>query len=202
VTLFGGTHPEPGADLGVRKPILYELNPGANLFRFHSASHKPLYFGKAATFRFDDPDAQFGVMYAGLDIHCAFIETFGQATGMQTVYRRKLAERTFTKLTVTRTLRLIDLCTTGGLARIGADAGLCSGRHATAQRWSAALRSHPTKPDGILYPARHDPSRSACAIFDCAMSTFKTSPQGSLLDKQNLPLLASLLDTYSFGLVP
>ena len=34
-----------------------------------------IYFGKGSLHRFDSPDGSYGVMYAGRDAHCAFIET-------------------------------------------------------------------------------------------------------------------------------
>jgi hypothetical protein len=141
-------------------------------------------------------------MYAGMDEYCAFIETFGQETGKRFLTIEKLEERRLVELEIERPLRLIDLCASGGLARIGADGGLCSGPHAMAQRWSAALRGHPAKADGILYPARHDPAREACAIFDCSARMFRVTRRGSLLDAANAPMLAAMLDAYDFGVIP
>jgi hypothetical protein len=41
-----------------------------------------LHFGSAAVSRFDDPQREFGVLYVAEDIWCAFVETFGQETGI------------------------------------------------------------------------------------------------------------------------
>jgi hypothetical protein len=161
-----------------------------------------MYFGRTADNRFDSPDKSFGVLYLGMDEYCSFIETFGQTTGIRSVSTMQIEARRLAELEVMRPLKLIDLCSSGGLARIGADAGLLSGEHGVAQRWSAALRSHPIKPDGILYPARHDPARRACAIFDCPSSVFRVSRRGSLLDSRNIQVLQSILNTYGFGLTP
>jgi hypothetical protein len=113
-----------------------------------------------------------------------------------------LEVRHLAQLDVTRPLNLIDLWTTGGLARIGADSRLFSGSHALAQRWSAGLRNHPSKPDGIVYPARHDPGRNACAIFDCLPSVFKVVRKGSLMEAHHATNLGEILDCCGFGLIP
>jgi len=199
---YAGEHPEPHADLSSRKPLLYDLKHSATLFRIHPANRHPLFFGKTGDNRFDAPDKSFGMLYLGMDEQCSFIETFGQVTGVRSLPVDRLKGRELAEVKIVRSLRLVDLSNSGGLARIGADAGLIAGPHAISQRWSAALRAHPVKPDGILYPARHDPARRACAIFDCPASTFKVLPRGLLLSRQNSELLSSMLDLYGFGLIP
>jgi hypothetical protein len=64
-----------------------------------------------------------------------------------------------------RPLRLIDLCPSGALVRIGADSRLFSAERSVAQLWSKALHDHPAYADGILYPSRLDPSRQCVALF-------------------------------------
>jgi hypothetical protein len=102
----------------------------------------------------------------GGDEHCAFIETLGQETGCRIITTSALSKRGWARVSLSRPLRLIDLVASGGLARIGADARLFAGEHSVSQRWSKALRAHGVKPDGILYPARHDPALQACALYD------------------------------------
>jgi hypothetical protein len=201
VTDVPGEHPEPPADLTDRSPLLYELTIGTVLSRIHNRSQEPVFFGKTRRSRFGSPNAGFGVLYAGLDVHCAFIETFGQSTGIRLIPRRVLELRRLSYLRLSVHLTVIDLATSGGLARIGADARLLSGSHAVAQRWSVALRDHPTKPAGLLYPARHDVARRACALFDRPKNVFQVTDAGSLLDAQHAMLLAGILDTYGFGLI-
>jgi hypothetical protein len=102
---------------------------------------------------------------------------------------------------VMESMKLVDLSASAGLARIGADGRLMDGSHAIAQRWSAALRNHPTKPAGILYRARHDPAKLAFAIFQCPRNVFQTTSRGSLRDPHNVKLLGEILDHYKFGLI-
>ena len=162
-----GEHPEPPADLDTRSPLRYELEEGTVIYRLHSAGQAAIFFGRTGGNRFDAPDGTYGVLYAGEDEYCCFIETFGQVTGVPSVSGASLDQRSLAELTVAQPMTLIDLSASAGLARIGADGRLMDGSHAVAQRWSAALRKHPTNPAGILYRARHDPAKLAFAIFEC-----------------------------------
>jgi hypothetical protein len=199
VTDRPGPQPEPPSDLASRSPLLVSLDPATVLSRFHDRDYGPIFFGRTGNYRFDSPDGSFGVSYVGRDEFCAFIETFGQSTRIRLVTRSELEKRHLSYLTTTAPLSLIDLVSSGGLARIGADARLFSSTHAIAQRWSAALRDHPQKPAGLLYPARHDPPRSACALFDLPESTFETEDVGSLMETRHAGLLGKILDHYDFG---
>ena len=199
---FPGEHPKPPGDLATREPLLAQFAVGATLYRLHARGKSPLFFGRTGGNRFDSPDRTYGVLYVGLDEHCSFIETYGQSTGITTVTETSLEARYLTHFELLRPLTLIDLSNSGGLARIGADSRLFSGSHAVAQQWSRALRQHPSRPDGIVYPARHDAARNACAIYECSPNTFKLSSKGSLLEHQHAPLLGTILDCYRFGLIP
>ena len=197
---YPGDHPEPPADLAHRTPLVLTLPAGTRLSRVHKVGENPLFFGRTRRNRFDSPDGTYGVLYAGLDEFCAFIETFGQNTGISIVTTTALEERHLSYMTIHNPLTLIDLASSGGLARIGADGRLLTGSHEIAQRWSAALHAHPVDPRGISYPARHDVARRACALFDLPNSTFEVFDSGSLIESHS-NLLASILDTYGFGLV-
>jgi hypothetical protein len=118
--------------------------------------------------RFDDPDRAFGVLYVALEIYGAFLETFGRELGYRYVSMSQLRATGHAMVGARRTLRLVDL-TGPGLARIGADASLCTGRDVeVTKRWARAFYTHPDSPDGILYRMRHDPSQIGLAIFDRA----------------------------------
>lgn len=202
MTDFPGEHPEPPRDLETSEPLLAELSMGTILSRLRARGRSPLFFGRTGGNRFDSPDRSYGVLYAGLDEYCSFIETFGQITGIRTVTSTALEGRHLAQIELLRPMKLIDLSNSGGLARVGADARLFSGSHAVAQRWSAAFREHPVKPDGILYPARHDAARNACAIYECLPSVFKLHTKGSLLEHQHVALLGAILDCYDFAITP
>ena len=201
MTDYPGEHPEPPANLVQRSPLIYELNVGATLFRLHDRHRDPVFFGQTGNNRFDSPDASFGALYLGMDERCAFIETFGSPTGIAAASVAMLKERHLAEITILQPLQLIDLSSSGGLARLGADARLLSGSHSIAQRWSAALRGHPVLPHGIIYPARHDPAKNACVIFDCPATVFRVASKGSLMSMQNKGLLSAILNDYGFGLI-
>lgn len=196
---FPGDHPDPPADLTTRHPIRIEEVQA--FYRLHRTGKRALYFGRGPASRFDAPDRSFGVLYVGCDIPCAFVETFGQQLGRRYLTASELKQRDLSRVVSLRPLTLIDIFTSGGLARIGADSRLFSGAHAKSQLWAKALHDLAPAPDGILYPARHDPARCACALFDHVEPAISVTSLGSLNEVQHRGTLADLLDLYDFGYV-
>jgi hypothetical protein len=128
-----------------------------------------LHYGRSGRSRFDDPLGEYGVLYTARDAYGAFIETFGQITGVRTVSSATLKSYCLSELYPPRSLILVDLFASGCLARLGADSRLFAGERSIAQTWSRAIYEHPViRADGILYPARHNHERQAAAIFDRA----------------------------------
>src|SRR6202042_886947 len=80
------------------------------------------------------------------------------------------------------------------------DARLVTGSYKIAQRWCATAVSS-FEPDGIRYPARHDPSRLAFAIFTRPRLSFKVSSLGSPTTSSNRALLNQLLTDYKVDLI-
>jgi hypothetical protein len=195
-----GPHPDPPPDLASLAPAIYVTR--RSWFRIHPIDREPLYFGRAMNNRFDAPAGEYGVLYLAQNEHCAFIETFGQATGIRAVTITALSAKGLARVETSRDIRLIDLVSTGGLARIGADGRLCDGDHQIARRWSQALRDHPSRPDGLYYRARHDPSLTACALFDHVTDALAATKLGPLSNPRNAVLLADILNTYGFSLIP
>jgi len=194
-----GPHPDPPADLSAR--ALPMRSTKRSWYRIHRLAYAPLFFGRSGDSRFDAPAGEFGVLYAAKDAHGAFIETFGHATGVRVVDRQELSARGLARIVPRRPLRLVDL-TSSGLARLGADARLTSGEsYEPPHRWSLAIHEHPRAPDGLLYTARHDPSRVCVALFHRAETALTVVSSGSLGDPSNDVLVARILDTYDFGLV-
>jgi hypothetical protein len=158
-----GPLPAPPSDLRNRIPPTTKFD--GSLFRSHSISRHPVHFGKSGRYRFDAPDASYEVLYAGTDLYCAFVEGLVKTPANRIVTTAKLRSTAVSELRATRVLCLIDLVSSAGLLRIGADARLCSADYSQAQIWSKSLHEHPIKADGILYPSRLDPSRLGVALF-------------------------------------
>ena len=200
-----GDHPLPHSGLHAQAPLLFVLRAGAVVYRHHRSDQSPVFFGKTGNYRFDDPrcpdKTSFGVLYTGEDPHCCFIESCGSTTGQPTVSGAYLAAREIAILELTEELRFIDLASSGGLTHVGADGRLLTGSYTVAQHWSAALRTHPSRPDGIRYLARHDPTRVAYAIFERPRSTFKIGSMGTLMAPANRALLNSILSGYNVALI-
>jgi hypothetical protein len=165
-----------------------------------------LHFGRTGRNRFDDPSDRYAVLYAAGDPFGAFIETFGQETGVRTVGVGDLKMRCLTEFYPTRALSLVDLAGPGCLARLGADSRLFAGSRAIAGRWSRAIYEHPDrlKVHGILYPARHNHTRSAVALFNREdlprLEVNRTVPWYSHDDNMR-STLAGILDLYGFSIV-
>jgi hypothetical protein len=139
------------------------------------------------------------VLYAGADEYAAFIETFGHDTGIRVVDGTMLRARMLAWIDVARPLVLVDL-TGPGLAKLGADARLFAGEYDIARQWALALFRHPSRPDGIYYPSRHDPARACVAIFDRAQESVSAVALGRLIDPAHAGLLEGFLSMYDFGL--
>ncbi len=200
-----GDHPLPHPELASQPPLIFTVKAGEVLYRHHRVEHDPIHYGISGRNRFDDPDCPaghaFGVLYAGEDPQCCFIESCGPTIGVPAVSGDYLDDRAMAMLELTEDLRFIDLFSTGGLTRIGADGRLFTGSYKIAQHWSAALRAHPSKPDGIRYPSRYDHARVAYAIYSRPVSPFKVGSLGSLMDPANRALLNDILKLYKVELL-
>lgn len=172
----------------------------ASWFRIHKTRHSPLYYGRFGKNRFDAPAQEYGVMYVALDPHGAYIETFGSQTGIRVVSTDELSIRSISELTCKRPLKLVDI-TGPGVVHLGADGRLATGAHRVAQGCARALWSHPVQVNGIYYPARHDLSQHCAAIFDRAKSVFDIANTQGCISRSFSKTLATILNTYQFGLV-
>jgi hypothetical protein len=83
-----------------------------------------LQYGRSGRSRFDDPLGEYGVLYTARDAYGAFIETFGQSTGICSVSSAALKCHCLSELYPPRPLILADLFSSGCLARL---AHVCDG---------------------------------------------------------------------------
>ena len=200
-----GEHPLPHPELHLQRPLICTVHAGTVLYRHHQKVHDPVFFGATGNYRFDDPDCGspgcFGVLYAGGDPECCLLESCGPTTGVPAVSGAYLDARSIARLELMETLRFVDLVEPGGLTCIGADNRLTTCSYSISQRWSAVLRHHPAKPDGIRYRSRHAPERVAYAIYSRPVSTFSVSSMGSFTDPANDSLFRKILKTYKFAFI-
>jgi hypothetical protein len=200
-----GEHPPPHPELHLQHPLICTVHVGTTLYRHHQKVHDPVFFGTTGNYRFDDPDCGsagcFGVLYAGADPECCLLESCGPTTGVPAVSGAYLDARSIARLELMEDLRLVDLVEPGGLTCIGADNRLTTCSYSISQRWSAALRNHSVKPDGIRYRSRHAPERVAYAIYSRPVSTFSASSMGSFTDPANDSLFRKILKTYKFAFI-
>ncbi|HEX2987501.1 MAG TPA: RES family NAD+ phosphorylase [Chloroflexota bacterium] len=176
-------------------------------YRLAANPRTPVYWGltppRIPSARFDAPKGEFGVLYAGVDAYCAFIETYGHVTGTRWVTLAALRERSLFEIRFGHPLRLVNL-TGHHLAGLGADSGLFSGDYTVSQAWSLAFFNHPSAPDGLYYHTCHDPSRMSLALYQRGdiESQVSFTSLGTLADSGNRALLGKILDTYRFALLP
>jgi RES domain-containing protein len=185
----------------MRTPIITSIN--GPFFRIYREKHKsPMFFGKTLDFRFDSANGDCGVLYASPVLAGAFVETFMQELGRTSVSIKELRQRPVALIHPRRPLRFIDLFAKGGQMRLGLDGRICTGSYAVAQAWSDALRRHPEKPDGILFPSRHELSLPSCAIFETVESELRWERWGSLDEPKFAHELSTLLAMGVIGLDP
>jgi hypothetical protein len=192
--------PEPPPDLRRRKLVIEELPAGTPIYRFHTAKYPPTFFDTSQSSRFNSPDGSYGVMYAALERHGAFAETFLRDVGSTAISELFVESKACATYTLTSAIRAIRL-RGYGLAPIGATASVCScpgPPYTLPQAWSAALYNHPEKPNAILYGSRHDDEALCLAIFDRARDALDF-PVGvtNLLDQT---WFYELMDRYGVGL--
>jgi hypothetical protein len=89
------------------------------------------------------------------------------------------------------------------LRRPGGDGRITSGDHRVAQRWAWALWRRPEAVEGLYWRSRFDDSRFNVALFDRAEDALAPAVVGTwdAPAQRALALLASILNTYDFGLI-
>jgi hypothetical protein len=187
----------PPADFATRDLPIETVAAGSVFLRIHRTDLGPIHFGTSGDNRFDDPDGQYGVLYAAHSLEGAFAETCLREVGATLVPMMRLALRSVTRVEVTAELRLVALHGLG-LARLGATAAVTSGMYDASQAWSRAIHDHPSAVDGMIYRSNHDNGELCVALFDCChprLAARATEPRIS--DRARL---AALLDRYKIGL--
>ncbi len=145
------------------------------------------------TYRFDSLAGVFGVLYVGVTLPGALVETVLRNPRRKMVAYDDLASRASSDLRCSRALRLVRLHG-DGLQRVGCDNAISTGPYDDCGAWADALWRHPAAPDGIAYQSRHDPSEICLAIFQRLGLGFSTETTTRLIDQ--LPAVSSILGRY------
>ena len=193
--------PPPPGGLGPVPEHL--LAAGELLWRIHGSPNAPVFFGKDKRYRSDDPKSEYGVFYAGLDAHCAFLETYGRVPDSQgIVLRSRLKNGSISSVLITKPLRLVDL-TGHHLAQLRIDSKIFSYTdYSATQQWSRAFFDHSSSFDGLLFHSRHDRTRLAVALFDRVdPASLAIQQTQGLLGPSFASDLATILELYKFALV-
>ena len=109
-----------------------------------------------------------------------------------------LVSRAFREIESTQPLRMAQLHG-AGLMSIGATAAIASGPYKASRLWSVALHSHPDRPDGISYRARHDDDTLCAAIYERAKAKLVTRSTEPML--HDLDRLRRLSQRYGVAIV-
>ena len=170
---------------------------GTPMFRIHRIGHDPIHFGPgkgaAPTYRFDSAAGHFGVLYVGLSLDGAVVETVLRNPARRLVPYADLAARGTCLLTPARDLKLVRLHGTG-LQALGCDNAISTGPYDPCGAWADALWAHKDQPDGIAYRSRHDPGQLCLALFERPDLRLAADDPVPLV--RQLPMIAAILSRY------
>lgn len=170
---------------------------GARLSRIHRRTLDPIYFspgpGQPPRNRFDSASGRFGVLYAAEEFAVCFAETLLREPTVRLVNPAAMMLLAASTLELGTGVRLVDL-TGPGLSRLGLDARFLAGPYEACGAWADALHDHPSRPDGLLYPSRFDPSGTCVALFDHLAPSLSVRGSVPLADRPGE--VAAVLDRY------
>ena len=190
----GSARPPP-SHLGTLTLPLSRLSAGTTFTRIHLSTRHPVFFspgaGRGPIGRFDSARGAFGVLYASSSFEAALVETILRVLGRTLIGMAEITSRAMSVLAADRAVALVDL-RGEGLQQLGLDASIYAGPYEPCGQWSDALYDHPSRPDGILYPSRHDPAQTCIALFqreDLAVAiAHEGVPLGELLHEVGVAL--------------
>jgi hypothetical protein len=171
----------------------------------------PLYFGKDAVNRFDDPARLFGTLYLVYDLPTGLMETvfhdhqWHREGARRSIARSELEARMVRIVQVDHDLTLCDLASPGAAVKgFGRNAAqLSARRYSSTQALSATIARHigsgGQRYDGILYPSRNNPGSACVALFDRAVGKISVADDIRLDDHRDWP---SFQRDFSVAVVP
>jgi hypothetical protein len=164
-----GAPPPPPKDLATARLPLTVLTAGTVFTRVHSLAFGPIHFspgtGRPAQGRFESATGVVGVLYAALNFDGAVVEILLRKPGRRLISVGDITSRSVAALVTNRDVALVDL-RGPGLQRLGLDGTICTGPYKNCSLWADELFAHPDRPDGIIYPSRHDPGEACIALLE------------------------------------
>ncbi len=171
----------PPADLATRALPLRSVE--GVWHRIGRREFPPRHFSNSSGWRFSHED-QPGVLYLGDRPETCFWEVFWDDLVSRPATERRLdlaqvASRVLWALPLPGRLRVVDTTSAATLRAIRAHAGTFLGPYANCQSWAAALRAHPSEPDGLLYPSAREAGGLCLALFAerCAQLPWAEAPE-------------------------
>lgn len=164
---------------------------GRVLHRVHGAMVAARWYGRRdATWRWDDPEGKFGVLYLGKTLVGPFAEALLRTPKDRDVLWDQVARRRDASFTTTRPVRLAKVHGPGlgwfktTTAGVSADFDPVDnpGAYAAPQQIAADIYKS-TSLDGIQYRSRFDSGELCVALFDRADAAISLNAEGVLLGK-------------------
>lgn len=189
------------------KPPVARINAGQILHRMHQPPYGARYFGnRDATWRWDDPDCNYGVMYLGRTEIGPFAETLLRTPSDRDVLWDRVEKKRFASFALTRTVRLAKLHGPGlawfrtTIADVAAhfDPATHPYGYDTPQRISAWVHKN-TGLDGIEYLSRFDTDHRCVALFDRAGDALKDRTSDESVDRA---WARKVLSARGYNLIP
>jgi hypothetical protein len=180
------------------KAPITRIAEGAALHRVHGETRAARWYGsKDSTWRWDDPDGDYGVLYLGRSPVGALAETLLRSpTDRDVLWSRALQKRQ-ARFRLLEPLQLAKLHGEG-LAWFGVTAAeIAEGDYTVPQ--GISQRVHAVFPvDGIQYRSRFDNDQLCVALFDRADAKLELVVEGDSIDK---PWASQILSRRGYRLI-
>lgn len=199
----------PPAELATRQLPLTTLEGPA--WRVYPGDHRPLHFNRQDG-RFNDPQQQYGVLYAADTDVGAFAERLLLARGLirgpvdvangASVPVSATTLETFSLATITfaQPLTCVDLRTPSGLTQIGASQWLLVAPHSVSKQWSRPLFLHPSAPEGIVWSSRAGHNIVSLGLHERSKPKITAKGLGPLIGHRRL--LADVIRQFGMVITP
>jgi RES domain len=156
-------------------------------FRFSPKRYpSPIFWSRQGIYRFDSPNARWGVCYLANSIVGALQEVFGdKITYRKPLDCKEIEQRSVWLVRTPDTLRGVELFNQN-LSVIGATLQCFVSSYPKSQRWGAALMRHPADLEALVYMGRKSGAPCLAMLGDSE----NQRPYQSLLQTQRLGALS------------